>query len=110
MTADENTALFTRRHGAFVLHDSVALAADYVENCVLESPAWGTVFGRPAVEKVFREFFAAFPDVTFQFGDLLITGDQVAWTFTVQGTDTGGFLGQGPTGKQFRLFLVDCNH
>jgi hypothetical protein len=40
------------------------------------------------------------------FGDLLITGDRVVQTATIWGTDTGGFLGQVPTGKQFRLFLV----
>lgn len=106
MTAEEITALFNRQREAYVLHDSVALAADYAEDCVVESPTFGTLFGRAAAEKAFRHLFTAFPDLSFQFGDLFVTGDQVARLQTVRGTDTGGFLGQDATGKQFRLFVV----
>ncbi len=107
MTAEEITSLFSRRNEAFRRHDAVALTADYATDCVIESPSFGTVFGRAAVLKVYTDWFAAFPDCTILFGDLLITGDRVVQTSTIWGTDTGGFLGQIPTGKQFRLFLVE---
>jgi serine phosphatase RsbU (regulator of sigma subunit)/predicted ester cyclase len=106
MTPQEITALITRRQEAFTRHDPVALSADYSENCRLESPAYGLVVGRAAVEKMFRDFFATFSDSSFDFRHLLITGDHVVQTMTVSATDAGGFLGQAPTGKQFRLFLV----
>lgn len=106
MTTDEITAFFARRIESWLRHDSVALTADFAEGCVIESPAWGTLVGRAAVEKSYREFFTAFPDCGLQAGDPLITGDQVATPMTLYGTDTGGFLGQAPTGKRFRLFVV----
>lgn len=106
MTAEETKALFARRREAFALHDSMALAVSYDEDCVVESPAFGTLFGRTAVERVHAQFFAAFPDVQFQFGETLIAGDRVAQAATMYGTDTGGFLGQGPTGKKFRVFIA----
>ena len=106
MTAEELTAMVARRRVALAHRDVDALMADYAENCVLESPAYGTSFGRAAISRAFREFFASFPDVVLEIGDPLIAGDQVALPMTVHGTDTAGFLGQAPTGKQFRLFLV----
>ncbi len=106
MTAEEITALLTRYLEAWVRRDSVALAADYAEDCVLESPAFGTVFGPAAVEKSHRQFFTAFPDIEMQSSDPLIDGDHVALPATIYGTDTGGFLGQAPTGKRFRFFVV----
>jgi predicted ester cyclase len=84
----------------------MTLVADYAEDCVVESPAWGRLEGREPVQKAFKEFFATFPDCVFEFGDLLFVNDRVVDTLTVRGRDTGGFLGQAPTGKPFRLFLV----
>ena len=105
-TEDQIRALFTRRNAAFERHDAAALAADYADDCVLVSAFAGTVVGRPAIEKVFRSFFGAFPDVTFQLEDVLIFGEQVVQLVTNRGTDTGGFLGQAPTGKLCSVFLV----
>ena len=86
--------------------DFVALAADFAENCILESPAFGKLFGRAAVEKSYRQMFAAFPDASLQAAEPVISGDQAAVPMTLFGTDTGGFLGQSPTGRQFRFFMV----
>jgi sigma-B regulation protein RsbU (phosphoserine phosphatase) len=36
----------------------------------------------------------------------MITGDRIVQTITALGTDTGGFLGQAPTGRRFRIFMV----
>ena len=106
MTPDETAALFARRGAAFIRRDSVAVSAEYAENCRLDSPTWGTVIGRAAVAKAAEDFVVAFPDITFEFDDPLISGDHVVQTVTVWGTDTGGFLGQAPTRKQFRFFIV----
>ncbi|HZM95533.1 MAG TPA: SpoIIE family protein phosphatase [Vicinamibacterales bacterium] len=106
MTADEMTALMLRRRDGLARHDSLMLAADYADDCVLQSPGWGTVNGRQAIEKVFRAFFTAFPDCVFEFGDDFVVEDRAVQTMTVHGTNSGGFFGQAPTGKPFRLFLV----
>lgn len=106
MMSDDLTALFTRWREDVERRDWSAVAAQYADDCVLESPAWGIVKGRNAVEKVYREFFAAFPDCRFEFGDLFFVENRVIQTLTMHGTDTGGFLGQAATYKPFRFFLV----
>jgi steroid delta-isomerase-like uncharacterized protein len=107
MTSEPLTALMVRRHEALARRDPSALIADYADDCVLESPGWGRLTGRDAVQKTFREFFTAFPDCRFEFGDLLLAGDRVVDSMTIHGNNTGGFLGQPSTGKPFRLLLVD---
>jgi predicted ester cyclase len=82
------------------------LAAEYAEDCVLDSPAYGMVRGRDGVEKSFHRWFGGFPDCAFEFGDFLIQDDRVVHTLTMRGMDTGGFLGQAATGKPFRFFIV----
>ena len=103
MTSEEITAFFARRMEAFALHDAAALANGYAEDCVIESRTLGTVVGRSAIERMFRNWFEAFPDYRFQSEDLLIAGDQVVQTFTADGTDTGGFMGLPPTRNAFRV-------
>lgn len=92
MTPEAIRAMFARRERAWVQHDASSLTADFAEECVLESPTAGTVFGRCAVEQVYQHYFAAFPDLTFLTQDLLIVGDRVVQTAICTGTDTGGFL------------------
>src|SRR6478672_3210734 len=106
MTPEAIRAMFARRERAWSVHDFSSLAADHAEDCVLESPTAGTVFGRGAVEKVYRDYLAAFADLTFQTQDLLIIGDRVIQTGICSGSDTGEFLGQAPTGKRFRVTAV----
>lgn len=108
----EIVALFARRDRAWALRDAAALAADYAENCVLESPTAGTVIGREAIERLYRVWLAGFPDLKVDTEDLLIVGDHVVQLVSVYGTNTGGFLGLPPTGKPFRVrgvFLFEVN-
>jgi len=107
MTRDEIVKFFNRRHDAYARLDAEALAADHTEDGVLESPAaGGTVSGREAILKVYRGWFAGFPDVTVDWKDLLIDGDRVVQTAMMSGTDTGGFMGLPPTGKGFGFPIV----
>jgi steroid delta-isomerase-like uncharacterized protein len=107
-------ALFARRDQAWADRDVAALVAPYAENCVLESPTAGTILGREAIERVYRIWFTAFPDIAVETEELLIVGDRVIQTLLVRGTDTGGFLGFPPTGKPIRvrgvfLFTLEGN-
>src|SRR5437667_12889854 len=104
MTREEVAHLFTHRHDAFARQDAEALAADHAEDGVLESPAaGGTVNGREAIARVYRGWFAGFPDATTDWSDLLIDGDRVVQMGTMSGTDTGGFMGLPPTGRGFNF-------
>ena len=80
MTAEAISALFDRRKVALAANDSMAIAADYTDDCVLESPIWGTLIGRAAVEKSYRKLFAAFRDPVYEFGEHLISGNQAVQT------------------------------
>jgi len=106
MTPEEIQAFFVRRVEAVNRHDLAAVIADYAEDCVLESPQSGTLIGRAAIEKNIGHWFTAFPDVMFQTHEVLSVGDRIAQTSTALGTDTGGFLGQAPTGRPFAFFIV----
>jgi len=68
--------------------------------------------GIPAVQEFMRFSFRAFPDLHFSEADpphLTLTGEQVSWAWTMQGTmggpvDPPGFA---PTGRRMRVSGVD---
>ena len=101
MTRDEISALFARRQQAWETLDAVALAADYADDAMVESPlAGGSATGRDAIEKLYVTYFAAFPDLKFDYEMVLIDGEDVAQLFRVTGTDSGGFMGMAPTHRK----------
>jgi steroid delta-isomerase-like uncharacterized protein len=106
MSAEEIRALFERRAEAWARHDADALSADYGEDAILYSPTAGTVSGLSAIERVYRVWMSAFPDLKLEFHEFIIAGDRVVQTAAVSGTDTGGFLGFPPTGKPFNFPMV----
>ena len=105
MTRDAITALFDRRRAAFERHDVAALVPDYADDCVVESPTGGVHHGPTAVGLVLQMVFDAL-DVKIHEESLLIDGDSVAQVVTIEGTDSGQFLGLPPTGKSFRIPAV----
>jgi steroid delta-isomerase-like uncharacterized protein len=106
MTSEEINTLFARHRELTERRDAGSIAALYAENCIVESPSYGRLVGREAIERSLQEWFATFPDWTFEYQELLITGNRVVQTATVQGTDTGGLLGQAPSGNPVRFFVV----
>jgi len=101
MTTEAIEAMFARRDAAFARHDAAALTADFADDCVVEGPVAGTHVGREAVRRVYQDFFSAFRDYRIHTDELLVFGNRIVQVFTSGGTDTGGFLGLPPTGKQF---------
>jgi predicted ester cyclase len=95
-------------HGAKtpIAEDAVSLAADYAEDCVVEGPAIGVLHGRRAVEESFTAIFRAFPDITASSHDNVVSGNQAVLSYVFKATDTGGFLGQGPTYKPITIFAT----
>ena len=106
MTRAEILEFFERRQGAFDSFDAAALAADYADDCVVDSPTGGTHTGRASVQSVLEAVFEAFLDMKTHSDSLVIDGDRVAQILSVEGSNMGGFLGLAASGKPFRLAAV----
>ena len=110
MTREEIEALFRRRIAAYNRRDAEALAADHLDDCVLESPTAGHVSGRTLITEVYRTWFAAFPDLSFTLDELLVDGDRASMFASVHGTHVGGFMGLPPSGKRFKFSVAIICH
>jgi steroid delta-isomerase-like uncharacterized protein len=109
MTRAEIEAMFRRRLEAYARQDVAALTRDYAPDCTIESPTGGVHRGPAAAAQVLQTVFDAL-DVQVHEDTLLIDGDSAAHVVTLEGTDSGEFLGLPPTGKSFRIpavFLYD---
>ena len=105
MTREQVLALVARRQEAYGKRDAAALAAEYADDAVIESPMAGVHYGREA-EAAFRHWFNAFPEMTLTVYAVIIDGDRVAEVRSVRGTHVGKFLGLAPTRKAFHLSIV----
>ena len=108
MTRDEIREFLERHVEKFDQHDSIALAADYAPDGIVESPRAGVQKGRAAIEVVYRSWFAAFPDLTATLEDLLIDGNRAVAFCRVRATHRGEFLGIVGNGTpvEFRLAFL----
>jgi steroid delta-isomerase-like uncharacterized protein len=105
-TREELTTIFERRQDAYENLDARRLAADYREDCIVDSPTAGRHEGRQAIEEVFRAWFKAFLDFKMVSEQLIIDGPKVAQVLRIEGTDIGGFMGLPPTHKAFHVPVV----
>jgi len=91
--------LFTKREAAWRARDAGALAADHAADGVVVSPTGGVLEGRAEIERIYRVWFTAFPDLSFTTEDLIIEDDRVALLCRVTGTHSGEFFGTPATGR-----------
>jgi steroid delta-isomerase-like uncharacterized protein len=103
MTRAQIEAMFERRLKAFEDLNALALAGDYAEDCVVESPLGGVQHGREAAHTVIRAFFDAFVDLKTRLDCQLIDGQRVTQVLAFEGTHIGMLLGVPPTGKHFQF-------
>jgi len=103
MTREEITAIFQRREVAWDEHDAIALAADHAPDSVVISPTGGVLEGRTDIERIYKVWFTAFPDLYFKERDLLIDNDRVALVMTVEGTHAGDFFGLAASGRRVKF-------
>lgn len=99
MTRDEITALFDRRTEYWRNHDARSLTADHSEDCVVISPTGGVLEGHEAIERIYRVWFTAFPDLTITPTELLIDGDRAMLVFVMRGRHAGDFFGLPASGR-----------
>jgi uncharacterized protein (TIGR02246 family) len=103
MTREEIFALFSRRETAWRTRDAVALAADHAANGVVVSPTGGVLEGRAEIERIYRVWFVAFPDLMVTTEDLLVDEDRAALLCRVTGSHSGEFFGMAPTGRRIEV-------
>jgi len=99
MTRDEVLALLDRRSSAWAARDAAALAATHTADGVVVSPVGGVLEGRAEIERVYRLWLAAFPDIAVQPVDLVIEGARLVQLVRFSGTHLGDFFGMPPTNR-----------
>ena len=103
MTRDDIFAIFTRRENAWRARDPVALASDHAPDGVVVSPTGGVLEGRAEIERFYRVWFTAFPDLMLNTEDLLVDGDRAALLCRITGSHAGEFFGVAPTGRRIEV-------
>jgi uncharacterized protein (TIGR02246 family) len=103
MTRDDIFAIFTRREDAWRARDPVALANDHSPDGVVVSPTGGVLEGRAEIERIYRVWFTAFPDLMLNTEDLLVDGDRAALLCRITGSHAGEFFGVAPTGRRIEV-------
>jgi steroid delta-isomerase-like uncharacterized protein len=84
-----------RQIDALNRHDVAALGACYTGDAQVFDPQYPELLrGRAAIEKDFREFFGAFPDLKLQLKQAIADGgDTYAFEITMTGTHEGPLVG-----------------
>jgi steroid delta-isomerase-like uncharacterized protein len=105
MVREETVAFFKHREELWRRRDAVGLAAGHTESGVLESPMFGTVHGRGAIEKSYRDLFTAFADLDVIIDDLIVDSDNrlVGQVFRASATHVHDFYGLPGSGRRFEL-------
>jgi steroid delta-isomerase-like uncharacterized protein len=68
-------------------------------DCVDNDPAPGQARGPAGFKALFGDLRTAFPDLALAVETLVADDDQVAFAYTVTGTNDGPYQGHEPTGK-----------
>ena len=103
MNRAKTLEFFVRRDAVWQRHDSVALAADHAEDGEVDSPVFGKVNGRSAIQYSYGQWFLSFPDAEYVTEHLLIDRSEVVQFVKMSGTQKGEFCGLAATGKRFEI-------
>lgn len=106
MTREELTRFAADRKTAWDHRDPVKLAAGHTLDGVVDSPIFGRIEGRPAIETTYRNLFEIFADWDFHGDELIVEGTRVAEPFTARATHSKEFLGIPGTGRRFQIHGV----
>ena len=87
--------------------DAAAAAQFHTLDGVAESPMYGTLNGRTAIEEGYRAFFTSFPDATQEVESILVDPPQVALCMMTTATHVNEFFGLPGTGR--RIDFRNCH-
>ena len=85
--------------GEAVNSGSLAFDDLVADTCVDHDPAPGQAQGPEGYRAMFTELRTAFPDLHIEVEHLTATDDDVAFAYTITGTNEGPFQGHDGTGK-----------
>ena len=104
MTRDEAIGLFDEWQARMAQRDATGLAQLYAPDCIVNSPIFGELKGRAAVEASNRRLYEAFPDWDMRTdGEVMVDGDRLAMVFNVTATHAGEFMGLPGTGRKAQI-------
>ena len=106
MTRDEILALLSRRMAAWRARDAAALAALHAPGGVVASPTAGVLEDRGEIERVYRLWLTAFPDLVTREDAVIIDGNRAVQILIVTATHAGDFFGLAPTGRHVDVQLA----
>ncbi len=98
--------LLGRRDAAWKARDAAALGATHAIDGVVISPAGGVLEGRAEIERVYRLWLTAFPDIVVEVQELIIEGGRVAELAKMAGTHAGEFFGVAASGRHVEMDVV----
>ena len=103
MAREDVETLIERRNAAWAARDPAALAATHTPDGTVYSPAGGHLKGREAIERVYRVWLTAFPDVVWQSEEVVIDGDRAVVLAKIIGTHAGEFFGLPAAGRHIEV-------
>jgi len=103
MTREQIVAVLNTMQRAWNARDPTALAALFADNALVQSPIFGELKGRQAIEKSYRDLFRGFADWTFEGQDVIVDGSRAAQLFTVTATHTSDMFGVDATHRSFKV-------
>ena len=103
MTREQMFALFNRREAAWQARDAPSLTADHAPDGVVVSPTGGVLEGLVEIERIYRVWFTAFPDLVFTTEDLLVDENRAGLLCRITGSHAGEFFGMPPTGRRIEV-------
>lgn len=106
MPRKEVEALLARRVAAWKARDASTLASLHDASGVVVSPTGGVLEGRAEIERVYRLWFSAFPDLISHVDASLIDGDRAVQILRFSGTHAGEFFGLPATGRHVELTVA----
>ena len=106
MTRDDILALLVRRNAAWRARDAAALAAMHAHSGVVASPTGGVLEGRQEIERIYRIWLAAFPDLTTSEDAVIVDGNRAVQILRFAGTHAGEFFGLPATGRHVEVSVV----
>ena len=106
MMREEVVRLFDQWQGVQAKRDPAGLAKLYADDCTVNSPIFGALKGRNAIEESNRRLYQSFPDWELRTDDLIIDGNRVVQVFKVTATHAGEFMGLPGTGRKAQIHGV----